>query len=178
MAQVAPRAKTTKASIHSQVFILFSFLPFILHPSPGPDHLLIPAISLSQPIYPVGLRDLGEGRFIWETLPNDVGWHYQSAVPGAGSNIVLNGHSNIMGRVFKDLYRLKVGDQISLFDNSIEYRYTVHQIIILTEGGQPWQVRLKNAQWIEPTPDERLTLVTCQDENRLRLVVVALPVAN
>jgi sortase A len=39
-------------------------------------------------------------------------------------------------------------------------------------------VRLQNAQWIQPTTDERLTLVTCwpYNDNSHRLIIVARPI--
>jgi sortase A len=48
---------------------------------------------------------------------------------------------------------------------------------ILPEKGQPLSVRLKNAAWIQPTTDERLTLVTCwpYTSNTHRLIIVARP---
>jgi sortase A len=41
-------------------------------------------------------------------------------------------------------------------------------------------VRMQNARWIMPTPDERLTLVTCAPDAQSthRLIIVALPVAS
>jgi sortase (surface protein transpeptidase) len=50
---------------------------------------------------------------------------------------------------------------------------------ILKEAGMPLSVREKNAQWIAPTNDTRLTLVTCWPYywpgNSHRVVVVARP---
>ena len=48
---------------------------------------------------------------------------------------------------------------------------------LLEEKGMPEEVRRSNAQWIAPTDDERVTLVTCwpYTSNTHRLVIVAKP---
>jgi sortase A len=48
---------------------------------------------------------------------------------------------------------------------------------IVKEKGESVEVRRKNAQWIAPTNDERLTLVTCwpYTNNTHRVIVVAKP---
>jgi sortase A len=50
--------------------------------------------------------------------------------------------------------------------------------MILPERDQPLQVRLKNAQWVASSQDERLTLITCWpfNSNTHRLVIVATPI--
>jgi sortase (surface protein transpeptidase) len=49
--------------------------------------------------------------------------------------------------------------------------------MILAEEGQEIGVRLENARWLQPSDDERLTLVTCwpQWSNTHRLIIVARP---
>ncbi len=44
----------------------------------------------------------------------------------------------------------------------------------------PLEVRLKNAQWMQPTPDERLTLISCWPywTNTHRVIIVARPVPS
>jgi sortase A len=63
-------------------------------------------------------------------------------------------------------------------NNVFFYKVTTRQI--LKERDQPLEVRLKNAQWIQPTSDERLTLVTCwpYTTNTHRLIIVAKPIAG
>jgi len=58
--------------------------------------------------------------------------------------------------------------------------YEVTERKLLLERGQPLAVRIENAQWIMPTEDTRLTLVTCwpPTDNSHRLVVIARPVAE
>jgi len=96
-------------------------------------------------------------------------------VPG---NTVLNGHHNIKGEVFRDVYRVQVGDELFLYSGSVEFDYVVVYTAILEERNQPLEVRLANAEWIKATEDERITLITCwpYESNTHRVVVVAVPV--
>ncbi|HMQ55905.1 MAG TPA: sortase, partial [Anaerolineae bacterium] len=58
-----------------------------------------------------------------------------------------------------------------------KYEYVVDFKTIVKEKGESVDVRRKNAQWIAPTNDERLTLVTCwpYTNNTHRVIVVAKP---
>lgn len=108
-----------------------------------------------------------------------VGWHDTSAGVGEVGNTVLNGHHNRFGRVFMRLIRVQPGDEVELVDDATGavHRYIVVRTMVLPEEGQPVAQRLENARWILPTPDERVTLVSCwpYDGNSHRLIVVALP---
>jgi sortase A len=106
------------------------------------------------------------------------GWHENSARLGQAGNTVLNGHHNVNGEVFKDLIDVEEGDELIMFDEDHEYKYRITTKEILPERGQPIEVRLENAQWIAPTEDERITLITCwpYTDNSHRLVVVAEPI--
>jgi sortase A len=93
---------------------------------------------------------------------------------------VLNGHHNVAGEVFRYLIDLEEGSEIIMYDGEQEYKYQVTQIELLPERGESVAVRQENAQWILPTEDERITLVTCwpYEDNSHRLVVVAKPAAD
>jgi sortase A len=147
----------------------------------APTRLVIPAIQLDAPVQPIGLAQaMQDGQAVsqWQ-VPDGrvVGWHNTSVAPGQPGNTVLNGHHNINGQVFRYLVNLKPGDAIELYAGDQVYHYVVSERQILPEKGQPLAVRLKNAEWIQPTTDERLTLVTCwpYTNNTHRLVVVARP---
>ncbi len=148
---------------------------------PPPERILIPRIALDAPIVAVGQRAVvleGQRYSQWD-VPNQraVGWHESSARPAEGGNIVLNGHHNIHGEVFRYLYALEPGDLITLEAGGRSYHYVVVQTMTLAEQDQPPQVRQANARWILPTADERVTLVTCWPyyANTHRLVVIARP---
>jgi len=148
----------------------------------GPDRIVIPAISVDARVIPVGWQSVVRGGQVvveWETAAYAAGFHKDSALPGQVGNTVISGHNNIKGAVFRKLYTLKPGDEVILFDDGREYRYRVERTLILKDKGEPLEVRVRNAQWIAPTSDVRLTLVSCWPEtsNTHRVVVVARPLA-
>ena len=148
-----------------------------------PERLVIPQINLDAPVVSIGLAQvISEDKtyYQWQVPPGlKAGWHNTSAPLGETGNTVLNGHHNIHGEVFRDLKNLTAGDEIFLYDQNQVYTYTVSLVEILPERDQPLEVRMKNAEWIGPTEDERITLVTCwpYEDNSHRLVVVARPIA-
>jgi len=115
----------------------------------------------------------------WDIPKDAAGWHMNSALPGHGENVVISGHHNIEGKVFRYLVDLHLGDEVILYVNDTPYYYKVTDKYILKEAGMPLRVRRKNAQWIMPSGDERLTLVTCWPYqwpgNSHRVIVVARP---
>jgi sortase A len=106
------------------------------------------------------------------------GWHEGSAPLGLPGNTVLNGHNTTYGEVFRDLYMLESGDQIIFYSGSTALSYEVEEKLFLPEAGQPLEVRQQNARYIQPTHDERVTMVTCHPYNslRFRLILIARPV--
>jgi sortase A len=144
---------------------------------------VIQSIELDAPIVPVGWQTIeqgGQSHSVWEVADNAVGWHRTSAYPGQGDNLVLNGHHNIRGEVFRDLVEVEIGDRVILHVGEQTYVYAIVEKHILKEKGQPLQVRQENAQWIGATQDERLTMVTCwpYTDNTHRLVVVGKPAST
>lgn len=146
-----------------------------------PVGLEIPALGIRAPILPVGLEQVRVDNEIFQRWQAPTfyaaGWHNNSALLGEKGNTVLNGHHNIYGEIFRDLENLEVGDEIVVYDQERTYYYRVQEQHILLEKDQPLTVRQENARWILPTPDERLTLVTCwpYTDNTHRLIVIAIP---
>lgn len=148
--------------------------------SAPPDRIVIPAIGLDSGIVPIGWYVVEEGDLrysVWQVADYAVSWHKTSAYPGHSGNVVLNGHHNIKGEVFRYLVDLEAGDRLILYVGDEVYHYAVEQKMILKEKGESADVRRQNASWIAPTTDERLTMVTCwpYTNNTHRLVVVAKP---
>lgn len=148
----------------------------------SPVRLVIPAIDLDAPVERIGVEAViqgGQTYYQWLVPAGYVaGWHENSARLGQPGNTVLNGHHNVYGEVFRDLVDLEEGDELIMYDEEQKYTYRITTKEILPERGQPIEVRLENAQWIAPTEDERITLITCwpYTDNSHRLVVVAEPV--
>lgn len=144
--------------------------------------MVIPAIGVDAPILSVGLRnDIDSSRLTslqWE-VPDlyAAGWHNSSALPGHPGNTVINGHNNIYGSIFHDLVDLPLGAEITIQEGTQSFTYQVSGREFLAERGESLRDRLRNARWIMPTDDERLTLVTCwpNTSNTHRLVVIAHP---
>lgn len=143
-----------------------------------PARLVIPAINLDRKLYPVGL----DKNNVPIVLDHDVGWYLYSAKPGQGENIVLWGHVLRFRKAphipapFADVERLAIGSEIFLYgaDGAV-FRYVVAR----KERVTPDQV-----QYILPTGDERLTLVSCIGDRVIvegnvelthRLITIAVP---
>lgn len=147
-----------------------------------PLRLVIPALEIDAPVWEVGMEEvrLGEDVYYRWAVPGAyaAGWHNSSAPLGRPGNTVLNGHHNVYGEIFRDLVNLEIGSEIILYDQERSYTYRVTEQHVLLERGQPLEVRAANAHWIEPTDDERLTIITCwpYTDNSHRVVVVAYPV--
>lgn len=146
-----------------------------------PDRIAIPAIQLDAPVVTAGWhveRAGGASISVWD-VPDSraAGWLRTSAPAGQKGNTVLDGHHNIAGEVFRRLVDLKPKDVIELYAGSKVFQYSVTAKYILPDRDQPMEVRIANAKWIQPTDDERLTLVTCwpYTNNTHRLIIVARP---
>lgn len=143
--------------------------------------ILAPAIGLDAPVVEVGwvlVEQDGEMRSEWETAAYAAGHHKNSAYPGHGGNIVLSGHHNIKGEVFRYLVDLEPGDPITLItEDGAAYTYQVVETLLLAEANATEEQRRANAQYIAPTDEEQLTLVTCWPywTNTHRLIVIAKP---
>lgn len=139
------------------------------------------SIGLDAPVVAVGwtteIRS-GVSVNIWTVADYAAGWHKNSALPGQGGNIVLSGHHNINGEVFRYTIDLNVGDIVTLYLGDQTYKYAVVDKFIVKDKGEPDAVRRENAKWIGPFNEERLTLVTCwpYTNNTHRAIVIAKPV--
>lgn len=147
-----------------------------------PDRLVIPAIDLDTAIVDVGWEVVERGAqrtTEWQTADNAAGRHINSARPGEMGNVVLSGHHNTKGEVFRRIsdQELALGDMVYLYDDQgRRFDYQVTEITEpLLEVGASEAQRLANAGYIQPTSDARVTLVTCWPywTNTHRIIVVA-----
>ena len=147
-------------------------------PPPGyAVRLAIPAIKLDTPVQQGGIVEDAQGNPIWETRPF-VAVHYGelTALVGQAGNAVIAGHVVTLneGNVFRFLYQLELDDQIQVWDDhDLERDYHVVDVKLVSPS---------DVSVMDPTPDERLTLITCggtfdplKREFSDRLIVVAEP---
>ena len=154
-----------------------------LAPTWIPGRIVIPAIKLDAMVVPSKLTEIKyQGNLYRQWEAPDAfaaGWLTSSASLGVPGNTALSGHNNIDGEVFGHLEDLRVGDLILVYSGARQFAYVVYLKMILPERFQPLAVRLANAEWILPSQDERLTLVTCwpYESNTHRLIIVATPIS-
>lgn len=105
--------------------------------------LRVPAINVDAPVV------LGDD---WESLKNGIGLNASSSAAGKPGNVILSGHNDIFGQVFRDLDQLKPGDEIIVLTEKNAYTYSVQN----TEVVLPNQVEV-----MAQTTDETITLISC-----------------
>lgn len=103
----------------------------------------IPAINVDAPVVQ------GDD---WEALKTGVGLNAESGLPGKPGNVILSGHNDIFGQVFRELDRLKAGDEIMILTEKNAYTY----LVTGTQIVQPSQVEV-----MRQTEDSTLTLISC-----------------
>ena len=109
----------------------------------------IPRIGIrNAPVYDRGT----DARGTMLIAPGYAITRYAFSAPFATGNTVLYGHDDIQGSIFGHLYDLRPGDTILISVGGVTqtYRVTGHQIV------SPTAVSV-----LAPTPDVRLTLITC-----------------
>lgn len=139
-------AQPNEAEIPEHLRPLVQSLASLPVPTPGPQQAIriqIPAIHVDAPIVQ------GDG---WEQLKKGVGQHLGSANPGQVGNLVLTGHNDVYGEVFRDLEKLQPGDLVLIFTAQRQFVYVVTGSQIV----EPTQVEVMN-----PTSEPTLTLITC-----------------
>jgi sortase A len=137
-------------------------------PTQSPEqalHIQIPAIGINmRPIVQ------GDG---WEQLKKGVGQHIGSANPGEKGNLVLAAHNDIYGEIFRDLDKMKKGDQITIYTRQHGYIYVVSE--------NPKIVEPTAVEVMAPTSDAVLTLISCYPylvDNKRIVVRARLQAAN
>jgi len=158
--------------------------PVIQDLSEEPIRLVIPAIDLDVPVVPAKIRTIKfRGEKFQQWLAPEyyaAGWHTDSARLGAIGNTVLSGHHNVLGAVFGRLVDLQSGDIIQVYSHDHLFVYQITNRMIVPEKYQQMDTRMANLQWILPSQDERLTLITCwpDQSNTHRVIIVAAPVRH
>lgn len=133
----------------------------MLTPSDEIIAITIPAINVNSRVVEVR-QTTRLGRIEWEVADYAAGHHWDSGAPGEDTNIVLSGHNNINGAVFRRLDELEPGDEIALeTEDGGAHRYKVSRIRIVLQDGASERQQKRNARFMNSTTRERLTLISC-----------------
>jgi sortase A len=139
-------AQPNEAEIPEHLRPLVQSLANLPVPTLAPENAVriqIPAINVDAPVV------LGDG---WEQLKKGVGQRLGSPNPGLSGNLVLSAHNDIFGEIFRELERLKPGDQVIISTSMRAYTY----VISSTQIVEPTQVDV-----LAPTERPTLTLISC-----------------
>jgi sortase A len=139
-------AQPNEAEIPEHLRPLVQSLANIAVPTPGPQQAIriqIPALGVDAPIVQ------GDG---WEQLKKGVGQHVGTANPGENGNVVLSAHNDIFGEIFRDLDRLKPGDEIIIYTNQQPFTF----LVTTTRVVDPTQVEV-----MDSTTQPTVTLISC-----------------
>ncbi len=116
-------------------------------PTAGPEQ----AISIDIPAIDIHGWTVVQGDG-WEQLKKGVAQHIGSVNPGQPGNVVLSGHNDIYGEVFRRLDELQPGDAVILYTFTRQYVYIVTETRIVV----PTQVEV-----LASTSDPTVTLISC-----------------
>jgi sortase A len=140
-------ARPNEAEIPEHLRPIVQSMPSVSVPTPGPAQarsIFIPKLwNDAAPVVQ------GDG---WEQLKKGVGQNIGSADPGTNGNMVLSAHNDIFGELFRDLDKLKPGDEIRVQTSMQEYLYRVTGMRIVS----PTEVSV-----LTPTAKPTITLISC-----------------
>ena len=115
-------------------------------PTAGPQQpirIVIPAIKVDALVV--------EGDD-WEALKKGAGHHAGSANPGQRGNLVISGHDDVFGEIFRYIGDLKADDEVIIYSQQAKFTYTVKNKRIV----EPTEVSV-----LQQTTEPALTLITC-----------------
>ncbi|MBW3626750.1 MAG: class E sortase [Actinobacteria bacterium] len=141
-------------------------------PSGGSEApVTVPPPAPGDPIGRMEIPRIGVDRILVEgisveDLKKGPGHYPDAPMPGGQGNVAIAGHRTTYGAPFYRLDELVVGDPIIVSSPQGQFRYEVSESLVV----EPDRVDV-----VAPTPDARLTLVTCTPRfsARQRLIVVA-----
>ena len=155
--------------------------------NPAPTRLLIPVLGLDVPVIEVSwdvVFEDGTWKSVWQTADGAAGHHRSSANPGEAGNIVISGHHNAKGEVFREVSEIgqpgvafgpgdlvileAAGGQRHTYQVEQWERFPVEDSITAGE-------RRRQGQFLATGTEPLLTLVTCwpYDSSSHRVIVVA-----
>jgi sortase A len=160
--------------------------------------IAIPDLGVDAPVIEVGWREVevgGRHQVEWEVASFAAGYHRGSGLPGQAGNVVISGHHNIDGEVFRNISLAWDDDEAEMLDDDITqrsraldgmsvhlhdsegggFRYVIEGLYKMPDQYVSETQRQKNARFIAPSSEPILTLITCwpYNTNTHRIVVVA-----
>lgn len=154
-------------------------------PPPLPAiRIAIPAIKVNSSIKEITPTEKtlasGEKMLVWEPLAFSVAHYNTSSNPGGGGNIVLSGHNNTQGEIFRNLNQLAPGDEIILYTEMDEFHYQVQSKALIPYLGAEAEANATLQTYSAPQPNEVVTIISCWPyaTNASRIIIVAVPLFN
>jgi LPXTG-site transpeptidase (sortase) family protein len=120
----------------------------------SPVRILIGTLSIDIPV-----KEAKVVKGYWEVFPDSAGFGVGSAYPDEKGNMVIFAHAR--DKLFLNLRKIKVGDEITVFTTDKWYKYKVDNLR---------EVFPSQTEVIAPTTEAVLTLYTCtgfSDSKRL-----------
>lgn len=167
-------------------------------PATSPMRIVIPDLAIDASVVEVGWQEVevqGRRQMEWEVASFAAGHHSDSALPGQAGNVVISGHHNIDGKVFKNISLAwndgdseLQGDGVTMRSNALDgqsvylydsagkvFEYIVEGMYKMPDRHVSEAQRQRNARFIAPATEPILTLITCwpYSGNTHRIVVVA-----
>lgn len=154
--------------------------PVVAPDMPPAVHVAVPEVGIDTTIVEVApAKSESHGRtvFTWAVADWSAGHHSTSADPGEGGNIILTGHDDVRGEVFRGLHDIQLGDQVQLTSPAGVFTYAVTEVHVREYRNASPEELIAAGRFLAPMPEERVTLVTCWPYgiDTHRIIVVARP---
>lgn len=127
-------------------------------PRPGiAVHLEIPRVDIKTEVTEGGIITNKQGNLEWETVPFIAVQYRETARVGGRGNAVISGHVVTIneGNVFRNLYKVEFGDEVSVRTEAGRFTYVVEDVKL---------VKPTSVEVMAPSTSSLLTLITCGGE--------------
>ncbi|TBX05574.1 class D sortase [Clostridium perfringens] len=98
-----------------------------------------------------------------ENLDYVVAKYRSSANFGQAGNVILAGHNNMKGSIFKNLYKVKIGDIIEIKTDNNIYKYKLTERVIVNPSD--------SGLLTQDISEKEITLITCINRAKERLIL-------
>ncbi|HHD2753725.1 TPA: class D sortase [Clostridium perfringens] len=98
-----------------------------------------------------------------ENLDYVVAKYRSSANFGQAGNVILAGHNNMKGSIFKNLYKVKTGDIIEIKTDNNIYKYKLTERVIVNPSD--------SSLLTQDISKKEITLITCINRAKERLIL-------